>query len=119
MNHISDINKLFFCLLAMQLMLSTEPSHPEAFLPIIEDLLTSEAYNEAPCKEAWLRQVLIVSINKAKDVAGLTIGQRMNPMWAITRKHRLTASNFGSVLSAIHRNKFECVLLFSHMLTHL
>ena len=102
MNHISDINKLFFCLLTMQWMLSAEPSHPNAFLPIIEDLLTSEAYNEAPCKEAWLRQVLIIPMDKAKDVAGLTIGQRSN-----SSRSNSSRSNDWAVLHEIYIGKIS------------
>ncbi|KAK3086688.1 hypothetical protein FSP39_022002, partial [Pinctada imbricata] len=38
--------------------------------------------------------------------AQLTAGQRNNHLWAMVRKNRLTASNFGPVLAAIRRNRF-------------
>ena len=39
------------------------------------------------------------------QVVSATLGQRSNCTWASIRKYRLTASNFGVVLSAIGRNR--------------
>lgn len=39
-------------------------------------------------------------------LASETIGQGLNSKWLIKKRFRITASNFGPVLSAINRNKY-------------
>ncbi|XP_062602194.1 uncharacterized protein LOC134263803 [Saccostrea cucullata] len=51
----------------------------------------------------WLRHALSLSDEAIKRAALATIGQRNNPMWPIVRKYRITASNFGAVLSSKQR----------------
>ncbi|XP_062617956.1 uncharacterized protein LOC134279564 [Saccostrea cucullata] len=51
----------------------------------------------------WLRHALSLSDEAIKRAAMETTGQRDNPMWSIVRKYRITASNFGAVLSSKQR----------------
>ena|SRR5664279_3221001 len=100
--------ELVFCCSALQWVLEPEPvgQLPFAPLPLVEDLLLCSEYNAATDKRAWLEMMLYVSQRTAHHIATSTVGQRSNPMWALIRKNRLTASNFGSVLTAIRRNRY-------------
>jgi hypothetical protein len=90
---------------ALQWILSPEPERQPSAVPVIEDVLVSSDYNEAACKQTWLRRALVVSPATVQQVAVSTLGQRTNPAWSLVRKHRLTASNFGPVLAAVRRNR--------------
>ncbi|KAK4885069.1 hypothetical protein RN001_001340 [Aquatica leii] len=54
----------------------------------------------------YLTQKCAVSVSTIMDVVNKTVGQHKNENWHFARKHRLTASNFGPVLSACRRNRF-------------
>lgn len=43
---------------------------------------------------------------KILEISKLTIGQAKSESWLISRKHRLTESNFGVTLEACKRNRF-------------
>lgn len=83
--------------------MSPEPPTSKPIIPVIEDLIFSNEYISAICKKDWLRRALHLTPDKIIDVAVQTSGQRDNPMWAVVRKHRITASNFGPILSAIEK----------------
>ncbi|XP_048748498.2 uncharacterized protein LOC125681636 [Ostrea edulis] len=91
---------------AMLWIVSKEPPSPTLDIPYVEDLLLGEAYTSATDKIQWLKTNLAIQREKIEQVAQLTVGQRNNHLWALVRKNRLTASNFGKVLAAIRRNRF-------------
>jgi YqaJ-like viral recombinase domain len=51
-------------------------------------------------------QALAVSRATISQVEEMTRGQRINPLWSKLRTGRLTASNFGAVLSAANRKSY-------------
>ncbi|XP_033729759.1 uncharacterized protein LOC117318941 [Pecten maximus] len=91
---------------AIHWIVSDEPPTPKLDIPCVEDLFLVEAYTNATDKVQWLRTNLTVSKEQIEEVAKLTTGQRTNHLWALVRKNRLTASNFGLVLAAIRRKRF-------------
>lgn len=88
---------------AMHWLLSPEPPKVPLIVPVIEDLLVSDEYLSTEYKQDWLRSSLHLSPSTIQVVIQQTCGQRENPLWAVVRKHRLTASNFGAVLSAVRK----------------
>ena len=92
---------------AMHWIMSPEPKTTTnvGVVPIIEDSLTSKEYLESQHPITYLRQHLIVSPEVIRSVAALTVGQRTNQLWAVVRKMRITASNFGPVLQAVRLNR--------------
>lgn len=87
----------------MEWILQPEPCEPGPPAPIIEDLLTSAKFVHSDMPMVWLRRALILSEEVITNTALATKGQRNNPMWSIIRKNRITASNFGAVLSTKRR----------------
>lgn len=87
----------------MEWILQPEPCEPGPPAPIIEDLLTSAEFVHSDMPMVWLRRALILSEEVITNTALATKGQRNNPMWSIIRKNRITASNFGAVLSTKRR----------------
>ena len=84
-------------------LMSPEPAQPCLPIETVEDIIYSEEFfqmeglqNQLSClvERAAVDEATIESISK------LTIGQRDNPCWHLTRKGRLTASNFGCVMNA-------------------
>lgn len=90
----------------MQWIVSSEPPPPKVDVPYVEDLLLTEGYTSATDKVQWLKTYLSVSKEQIEQVAQLTNGQTSNHLWSMVKKNRLTASNFGVVLSAIKRQRF-------------
>ena len=93
--------------------MSPEPAVVSMPVPLVEDLLMSEGYIHADSPLTWLRRSLIVGKEARDTIQGLTVGQRCNPLWCQMRRMRVTASNFGVVLSAIERNRY--VMLVGQM----
>lgn len=85
--------------------MSPEPDRTVVPVPILEDLLTSEGYLGTATPQRYLRQQLVVSSEDAAEVAKVTTGQRTNQLWCLVRKLRITASNFGPVLTSIRTNR--------------
>lgn len=75
-------------------------------VPMVEDVLTSEAFMKSDAPLTYIQRKLLVGAEEIKKVAAATIGQRTNPMWAAVRKLRLTASNFGALLQAVRLNRY-------------
>jgi len=101
---------------ALQWILSPEPSQLPPAARVITELLQSEAYQQARNKRSWLEENVRMSEEQRQSVTVSTCGQRCNPHWSVVRRHRLTASNFGSVLSALKRNR--CLSLKSVHVTN-
>ncbi|XP_031356789.1 uncharacterized protein LOC116180801 [Photinus pyralis] len=76
-------------------------------VPPIDEILFSEAYLHAKNKEEYLLSQCEVDQQKIQQVAEFTIGQHKNEGWMIARKMRLTASKFGTILSACKRDKYS------------
>jgi hypothetical protein len=74
-------------------------------IPLIDDLLINPDNLSAENSNTWLRRHLIVSTDKVRETATLTIGQRENSMWAAVRKLRFTASNFGQIIAAAKHDR--------------
>ncbi|KAK5649898.1 hypothetical protein RI129_000927 [Pyrocoelia pectoralis] len=72
----------------------------------IEEVLCSTEYLKSDDKTTILQQKLFVCADAISKVAKATVGQISNENWLICRKHRLTASNFGPILTACRRNRF-------------
>lgn len=74
----------------------------------IDDVLKSEEFKTATIVER--RHILITKLkldwHKIKAIAGCTVEQAKSTDWHNARKNRLTASNFGFILSAIQRKSF-------------
>lgn len=75
-------------------------------MPLVEDLLLSESFLHAEDQNNWLRTQLKVTEDIINTTAEKTKGQRNNAVWAIVRKLRITASNFGQVLKAARRKRY-------------
>ena len=69
-------------------------------MPTVEDIVISEEFiNYEGDKKEFLVEKLKITDEQRKTIQEKTIGQRDNPTWHLVRKGRLTASNFGPVLS--------------------
>lgn len=93
----------------MHWILAPEPSAGTVCpVPLVEDLLLSSEYTSFPplARTAWLRASLHVAESAIQRVVGMTMGQRNNQIWAMVRKLRITASNFGIVLRALSTGRF-------------
>lgn len=85
-------------------LMSPEPqSKKQLPIPTIEELIFSEEFLAQPTdgeQVDFIKSKVAVDTETARNISLLTAGQRNNPTWHIVRKGRLTASNFGSVLTA-------------------
>lgn len=88
-------------------LLKPEPK-PEAILciPDIEEIILSEQYMLSDDKAQYLSENCKLQYQDIIKIEQLTRGQHQNENWHVARKHRLTSSKFGLVLSALKRNKF-------------
>lgn len=77
-----------------------------SYLPVIEEILSSDGFVQAPNQAEYLRQKCSLDDAAVEHIAEITVGQAQNELWLIMRKFRLTASNFGAVLNACQKNKF-------------
>ena len=88
----------------MEWILQLEPYEPGTPVPVIEDLLTSAEFIHSDTPMVWLRRALVLSEEIIKVTTLATKVQRKNPIRIpIIRKIRITASNFGAVLSTKRR----------------
>ena len=69
-------------------------------------LFTNEFYN-AEDRVQFLSSILSLNESKIEEIAKATTGQTQNRLYCILKKFRLTASNFGVILSAIRRKKYS------------
>ncbi|KAK4882472.1 hypothetical protein RN001_005791 [Aquatica leii] len=74
--------------------------------PNIKNILFSKEFHLTKNKNEYLKQKLALTLDAVLKIKDITIGQIDNPLWLITRKNRLTASNFGKVLRAHRRAKY-------------
>lgn len=87
-------------------LLSPEPqpqSQKELPIPTIEELIFSEDFLTLATDAEqvnFIKLKVATDAETARKISLVTAGQRNNPMWHLIRKGRLTASNFGSVLTA-------------------
>ncbi|KXZ75611.1 hypothetical protein TcasGA2_TC031081 [Tribolium castaneum] len=72
----------------------------------IEEILQSLEYVQAIDKQKFLLEKCRIDEARIKLVEACTRGQHVNENWHVARKHRLTASRFGMVLSACSRRRF-------------
>ncbi|KAK4882466.1 hypothetical protein RN001_005785 [Aquatica leii] len=79
----------------------------------IENILLSKEYSTAQDKEVFLNMMCKMEWDAIKQVVLLTIGQATNEHWLIAKRHRLTSSKFGIVLSACSKNKYPKSLFIS------
>lgn len=84
-------------------LMSPEPEPVRLPIRTIEDIIFSEEFLSQTTSDAQLSH-LIANVKlcqqEIEEVSVLTRGQRTCPAWHLTRKGRLTASNFGSILKA-------------------
>ncbi|CAG0887764.1 unnamed protein product [Darwinula stevensoni] len=81
--------------------LHLEPEFKGPVAPSIEDFTT--LYLRDP---AEFFSALCLSPEGILQVQRDTTGQQQNPMWNFLRKNRITASNFGVILSAVRRQSY-------------
>ena len=86
-------------------LMSPEPQIQPNPLPIvtINDIIYSEEFLhllDPHAQRDHLLERVKLDWQTIQQVSHLTTGQRDNPSWQMIRKSRLTASNFGSILSA-------------------
>ena len=86
-------------------LMSPEPQIQPNPLPIvtINDIIYSEDFlhlQDPHAQRDHLLERVKLDWQTIQQVSHLTTGQRDNPSWQMIRKSRLTASNFGSILSA-------------------
>ena len=97
--------------------MSPEPATVRCKLPLatIEDIIYSEEF----LKTQGLQQQIDCLVRQAKirsecilKISEITVGQRNNPTWHLTRRGRLTASSFGCVLKAkpVTQSLLKCLL---------
>lgn len=72
----------------------------------VEEKIFSKDYLDAVDKRKFLEECFKLSHEKIQQLAEATTGQNKNPIWLITKKHRLTASNFGKIIKACRRGKY-------------
>lgn len=75
-------------------------------LPVIEDIVSSKEFVEATNPIEFFKKKCSLDDEMIKKIAEITKGQSQNEKWYLMRKFRLTASNFGAVISSCKRNKF-------------
>ncbi|XP_030758040.1 uncharacterized protein LOC115883769 [Sitophilus oryzae] len=75
-------------------------------LPIIENILSSDEFVNASEKIKYLKEKCAIDDAHIEYIAEITTGQSQNEKWFLLRKHRLPASNFGTILAACQRNRF-------------
>ena len=92
-------------------ILEPEPEGKTCPVAVVEDLLTSPGYVQSESPMHWIRREMVISSDVIKQTAEATTGQRSNAMWAIVRKLRITASNFGPVLAAAKHGRFVCCVM--------
>ncbi|KAK5648113.1 hypothetical protein RI129_003005 [Pyrocoelia pectoralis] len=73
---------------------------------IIEDIISSNEFCSSENKGEYLKEKCAIDDQQIKLIADITKGQTLNENWFLVRKHRITASNFGLILSCFKRNKF-------------
>jgi len=86
-------------------LLSPEPE----FIPEVEleDIIRSSEFEQSNDKQQYLFEKVGMNDDDILKLASETIGQDLNTKWLVKRRYRITASNFGPVLSAINRNKYN------------
>ncbi len=87
-------------------ILSKEPEPVTLPVATAEEILSSPGYAESSNKATYFATSLAVPTDKIPLIAELTKGQRDNVYWGCYRKHRLTSSQFGRVLTAIRRGRY-------------
>ena len=94
----------------MEWILQPEPYEPGPPVPVIEEFIQSDT------PMVWLRRSLILSEEIIKVTALATKGQRKNPLSLSLEKNRITASNFGAVLSTKRRYLiiFKILLVYTY-----
>jgi len=105
-SHFQDINRLNGAALSALWLLQPEPErNNNSTLPVVNprDVIFSEDFINAPCKRTFLDEQLGIDWDTIKEVAELTKGQSLNPLWTEARDLRVTASNFGDVLALYRR----------------
>ncbi|XP_052709168.1 uncharacterized protein LOC128183959 [Crassostrea angulata] len=96
---------------ALHWILSPEVPVEKTPVPLVEDLLLSGSFLHAEDQDNWLRTQLKVTEGIINTTAEKSKGQRNIAVWAIVRKLRITASNFGQVLKAARRKRMRKSLL--------
>lgn len=81
----------------------------------IENILLSAEFNGAVDKILFFKERSNLKREVITEVAKMTTGQTQNENWYLTRKYRITASNFGSILACCARNRFPPSLFKSLM----
>ncbi|KAL3971878.1 signal-regulatory protein delta [Sarotherodon galilaeus] len=71
-----------------------------------DEVLRNLGFPQAEDKSRYLLASLAVSDEEKKQIEEATVGQTKNALWSAYRKKRITASNFGLVLSAVQRRSY-------------
>ena len=75
-------------------------------VPSMEKILHSDAFKSSTDKIGHLLNSMTLTLKEVADVEEATRAQAGCSEWMVARKYRLTASNFGKVLSAVDRDRY-------------
>ncbi len=82
--------------------MTPEPTQSIFPIPLIEELMSREEFIRS-ANVQWLQEMMAVTNDQIRLVADVTSGQCNNPSWLAIRKLRFTASKFGDILHAAHK----------------
>lgn len=76
----------------------------------IENVIFCEEFLASDDRLHYFQEKVKVTSDTILEIANITVGQSSNANWLICKKHRLSASNFGIILSACRRNRYTSSL---------
>lgn len=90
-------------------ILKDEPEESETVdidLVDVNAILSSDDFLNAQNQTDWLREKMKVTEDSIRLIAASTTDQRLSVNWHHARRLRITASNFGVLISSIQRSRF-------------
>ena len=72
----------------------------------LENILFTEEFETASDQRRFLLSAMSMDEREILEMAESTVGQMDNRIYCILKSFRITASNFGSVLKAVKRNRY-------------
>lgn len=79
----------------------------------VAHLIRSAEFDSVIDKTEFLKGKLKLTREKVSEISKMTIGQSSNVDWLVVRTNRITASNFGKIISSVKRNRFPPSLFSS------
>lgn len=73
---------------------------------LLENVLNSSEFRNSKNSVQMLSDICKLSFEQVKDIASKTIGQSANVKWCLSRKFRLTSSNFHKIIKSVKSNRY-------------